>query len=94
MGKLLLLGKYIFLIFSSDFFENRKHIHVTFSHKGFKKSCKFWLEPKIELDENKKGDFSNKELKEIEKLIIKYKKQLLEQLEKFYNGKKIKSIKI
>ncbi|OQX99440.1 MAG: hypothetical protein B6I24_02620 [Bacteroidetes bacterium 4572_128] len=48
----------------------------------------------MELDENKKGDFSNKELKEIEKLIIKYKKQLLEQLEKFYNGKKIKSIKI
>jgi len=90
----LILSKYIFLIFSSDFFENRKHIHVTYSHKGFKNSCKFWLEPDIELDTNKTGDFSKKELAEIENLVNTHKELLFEQLNKFHNGETVKSIKL
>lgn len=65
MGKLLILTKYIFLIYGSDIHEERRHIHVTYARRGYKKSCKFWLEPKIQLDENKHGEFSNKELGEI-----------------------------
>ena len=37
------------------------------NYRGYKKSCKFRLEPKVELDEEKKGDFSGRDLTEIEK---------------------------
>ena len=93
MGKLLILAKYIFLVYGNDIYETRKHIHVTFSYKGFKRACKFWLEPKIELDIKKKGDFSERELNEIKKVIIENKDILLKQLELFYANKSIKAIR-
>ena len=93
MGKILILSKYIFLIYSVDIYELRKHIHVTYNVAGYKKSCKFWLEPKIELDENKKGTFSEIELREIGKLIEDNKEIILQQLNLFYTGKSVKSIR-
>ena len=72
----MILEKYIFLIYSTDIHEPRKHIHVTYAHRGYKRACKFWLEPNIELDEKKKGDFSNVEHNEIEKLIHENKETL------------------
>jgi hypothetical protein len=94
MGKLLILAKYIFLIYSEDIYEARKHIHVTYSHKGYKKSCKFWLEPQIEMDEKKVGDFSDIELNEIKMLILKHKEIILQQLQLFYNNKSVKAIRL
>jgi hypothetical protein len=41
MGKILILTKYVFLIYSVDITELRKHIHVTYNAAGYKKSCKF-----------------------------------------------------
>ena len=93
MGKLLILAKYVFLVFGTDIFENRKHIHVTYNQRGFKKACKFWLEPTIQLDESKKGDFSSRELLEIEKLINENKEILMSQLQLFYNRKAVKAIR-
>lgn len=93
MGKLLILAKYIFLIYGSDIYETRRHIHVTYNQRGFKRACKFWLEPEIMLDENKKGDFSSKELTEIEKLILDNKEVLLEQLAIFYRHEKVTAIR-
>ena len=93
MGKLLILTRYIFLIYSVNINESRKHIHVTFNRKGYKKSCKFWLEPEAILDENKKGEFSVKELKEIKELVIENKLVLLAQLELFYTNHLVKAIK-
>ena len=94
MGKLLILAKYIFLIYGSDIHETRRHIHVTHARRGYKKSCKFWLEPDIEPDEKKKGEFTSKELREIEKLIHQHKDMLLEQLDKFYQGKPVTAIRL
>ncbi len=94
MGKLLILSRYIFLIYGSDINEIRRHIHCTYAHKGFKRSCKFWLEPVIELDENKMGDFSEKDLNEIKQLIIQNKETILEQLERFYNNEPVKAIRL
>ena len=93
MGKILVLLRYVFLIYSVDIAETRRHIHVTHNVAGYKKSCKFWLEPETMLDENKKGDFTETELKEIRKLIEENKKLILQQLELFYQGKLVKSIK-
>ena len=94
MGKLLILTKYVFLIYASDIYESRRHIHVTFSRKGFKRSCKFWLEPEIELDENKRGDFNERELREIFKLIQTHKVTLMNQLTLFYQNKEVKAIRL
>ncbi len=93
MGKLLILARYIFLIYIVDINESRKHIHVTFNRKGYKKSCKFWLEPEVCLDENKKGEFSGKELNEIKELIVENKSVLMSQLELFYSNHLVKAIK-
>jgi len=94
MGKLLILARYIFLIYGTDITEKRKHIHCTYAYKGFKRSCKFWLEPEIELDENKSGDFTQKELNEIQDLILQNKELLLTQLALFYSGKQVKAIRL
>ena len=93
MGKLLILANYIFLIYGTDIYERRKHVHVTHNHRGFKKSCKFWLEPIIEIDNNKTGDFTQKELLEIEKLIKENEKILLSQLSLFYSNQPLKAIR-
>ena len=93
MGKILILSKYVFLVYSIDIKELRKHIHVTYNVAGYKKSCKFWLEPKIELDENKKGIFTEIELREIQKLVQENKYVILQQLNLFYAGRPIKSIR-
>ena len=94
MGKLLILARYIFLIYGSDINEQRRHIHCTYAYKGFKRSCKFWLEPEIELDENKFGIFTQKELNEIKNLIVENEQLLLAQLEHFYNGEPVKAIRL
>jgi len=69
-------------------------MHVTYNVAGHKKSCKFSLEPNVELDENKKGSFSIIELREIEKLIENNKEIILQQLNLFYAGNAVKSIRI
>jgi len=94
MGKLLILTNYIFLIYASDIYESRRHIHVTYAHKGFKRSCKFWLEPEIELDDNKRGDFSERELRGISKLILTHKVTLMNQLTLFYQNEEVKAIRL
>lgn len=93
MGKLLILTKYIFLIYGSDILEARRHVHVTYNHRGYKKSCKFWLEPKIELDGGKQGDFTDRELTEIEKLIGENLEVLKNQLDTFYRHERVIAIR-
>lgn len=93
MGKLLILGKYIFLIYGIDIHEKRKHIHVTYAQRGHKISCKFWLEPEVELDGSKTGVFTHTELNEIRKLIIENKEVILAQLDLFYQEKTVKAIR-
>ena len=79
-------------VFSSDINEKRKHIHVRDKRGRITNLCKFWLEPRIELEYH--HGFNKTEINEIEKLIKENKKIIIEQLVKFYAGKKIKSISI
>ena len=71
MPKLLIIKNIVFLIFSVDFREERKHIH--FVKKAVRKfnPAKIWLEPNIEISE--KGDFNDVEINKIIKLVIEYK---------------------
>jgi hypothetical protein len=93
VGKLLILSNYIFLIYGTDIFEQRRHVHVTYAHRGYKKACKFWLEPEVALDLNKKGDFGPAEINEIRKLVIEHKDLILQQLNLFYNGQPVTAIR-
>jgi hypothetical protein len=71
----------------------KKHIHVTYNHRGFKKACKFWLEPEIELDNHKVGDFKSHELNEIRDLIISNKDILMKHLDLFYANQQVRAIR-
>lgn len=92
MGKLLIFEKFIFFVFSIDISEKRRHIHVRDKTGRINKLCKFWIEPDIKLANSVK--FTSKELLEIEKLIILNINLINKQLDKFYAGKKVKSIEL
>ena len=51
---------WIFTIFGTDIFENRKHVHV--GRKGTEKLSKIWLEPVVEMA--KAGELSISEQRE------------------------------
>ncbi len=92
MPKLLIFKNLVFLIYSIDLAENRKHIHIE-SRKGrFRRTAKFWLEPEIRLVEA--GNFSKEEIRKIKKLIEQHKDLLIKQIDAFAKGEKIKTIKI
>lgn len=90
MGKLLIVLKYVFFLFSSDINEKRKHIHVRDRKGKISNLCKYWLEPEISLAYNK--GFTNKEIKEIESLIVEHKTIINKQVKLFRAEKTVKSI--
>ena len=94
MGKILILAKYIFLIYSADIYEKRRH-NIYIAHtliEDINHPVNFG-EPIIEVDPNKKGDFSNKELNEIGKLIEENTDIINHQLNRFYRNKTVKAIR-
>jgi hypothetical protein len=82
----------VVFVFSSDINEKRKHIHVRDKRGRITNLCKFWLEPRIELDYS--NGFNKAEINKIGKLIKENRKIIIEQLEKFYAGKKVKSVSL
>ena len=91
MPKLLIYRAiWIFTIFGTDIFENRKHIHV--GRKGTEKLCKIWLEPDVEL--SKSGELSTSEQREVLQITELYKEELIRQWEQFLTGQKIEILKI
>lgn len=90
MGKLIVFLKYVFFVFSSDVNESRRHVHATDKKRDLERICKFWIEPKIELEYN--IGFSSKEIKEIEKMLRVNLSDVKSQLDLFYHYKKVKAI--
>ena len=89
--KLLIIQKFIFLLFSVDINENRRHIHVEIRKGHKRKLAKFWLVPKVEMFD--KGNLTDKEIKEAEKLIHENYELLIMQIERFFKGEIITTIK-
>lgn len=92
MPKLLIIKKYIFIIYSADLSEKRKHIHVEARKGRFRRSAKFWLEPEIKSVDT--GDFNEKEINELMKIIKENEFILINQINRFLSGKKIKTVKL
>lgn len=91
MPKILIWKNIVFLIFSVDIRESRRHIHVVKKSVNKFYPAKFWLEPTIEIAE--KGDFTNKEINKIHDLIVNFETDLHNQLTLFYKGEPVKAIK-
>lgn len=92
MPKILIFRNFIFIIFSADKNERRIHVHIAKKSVREFAPAKFWLEPVIEL--TKRGDFTVKELNDIEKIIHRFEKEIRIQLKKFHAGENVKAIKI
>ena len=91
MPKLLIYqAVWIFTIFGTDIFENRKHVHV--GRKGTEKLCKIWLEPTVEIA--KPGELSLSEQREVLAITESYKNSLLQQWNQFMTGQKIDILRI
>jgi len=81
---------WIFLFFGTDVYENRAHVHV--GKKATQRYCKIWLKPEIEIAKN--GSLTTAELTEALTITKEHHEQLLEQWEKFTDGKRMKIITI
>lgn len=64
---------FVFKIYSNE--EERKHVHVIKAEN----EAKFWLEPNITLANN--YGFSDKEIKNITKIVLKYGNEFKRQFE-------------
>ena len=62
MPKILIFNAiWIFVIYPTDMYENRKHVHV--GQKDSFDLCKIWLEPSVEIA--KPGELTLKQQKEV-----------------------------
>ncbi len=93
MPKLLIYKDiFIFLIFAVNIHESRRHVHVAKKSVRNFYPAKIWLEPEVEI--SKQGDFKKNELKEILEIAVRYKNDLLNQIERFFNNEEIEVIRI
>lgn len=79
-----------FLFWSTDFYENRAHVHV--GKRSTDRLCKIWLEPIVEVED--KGDLTDAQVKEVVNIASQYRERLLRQWELFKQGKPLRIIKI
>ena len=70
----------MFFIWMQDLTENRRHVHVMKNAGRIFNAAKIWLEPDIEVA--RKGDFSEKEMKEILALVEENRTELLKKINK------------
>ena len=70
----------MFFIWMQDLMENRRHVHVIKNTGRNFNAAKIWIEPMVEVA--RKGDFSEKEIKEILTIIQENKLLLLSKIDK------------
>jgi len=92
MSKIIIILGYVFLVYDGDIIEKRKHIHVENKKGRFRTTAKFWLEPEVELAS--KGNFTDKEINLIAKLIKEHRDLIINQIEKFFKGDTIEIINL
>jgi hypothetical protein len=92
LGKIIVFSKYIVFVFSSDINEKRKHVHVRDKAGKLNSICKFWIEPRVKMEYN--YGFKEVEVNEIQGLLSDNLTDIKKQLDKFYAGKKVKSINL
>ena len=87
---LIFMDIWIFIIYPTDMYENRMHVHV--GKKSMQELCKIWLEPKIEIA--KTGELTLKQQNEVLEIAKNYQTELIKQWNNFVNGFPIQIIKV
>jgi len=80
MPKLLIMKSFVFFIWMQDLMESRRHVHVIKNTGRNFNAAKIWIEPTI--DVARRGDFSEKEMKEILNIVQENKMLLLSKIDK------------
>ena len=91
MGKLLIFAKYYFFIWAGEDPNERLHVHIYRTNSKNVKGAKFWLDDLSLFD---RGDFTDRELNQIEKDLGKHLALVKSQVKKVLSGEKVKAIKI
>jgi hypothetical protein len=81
---------WLFVIYDTDMYENRMHVHV--GKKGTENLCKIWLEPELSIAEP--GSLTIRQQNEVIKIVKEYQNDLILQWKRFTSGKKVKAIKV
>jgi len=81
---------WLFVIYDTDMFERRMHVHV--GKKGTKNLCKIWLEPELSIADP--GQLTIRQQNEVLRIAREYKNELILQWQRFTSGEKIKAIKV
>jgi len=87
---LIFMDIWIFIIYPTDMYENRMHVHV--GKKSMQDLCKIWLEPTVEIA--KAGELTQKQQIEVLEITKTYHKELVKQWNNFIQGKPIQIIKV
>ena len=79
-----------FLIWNTDFNENRPHVHM--GKRGTERLCKIWLEPAVEVAQQ--GDLTDAQTKEVLTIVSDYREILIHQWTLFKQGKRVRMITV
>lgn len=90
MPKILLFKNLVFFFYAYDLTE-RLHLHIVNSRSERSRSAKIWLDT-LEIFEE--GSLTKKELKICQKLIEENINEILEQINRFAQGKKVEIINL
>jgi hypothetical protein len=91
MPKIAIFNAFTFYIYIYDVLNEPAHLHITKNKKGYNNSAKIWIES---LKFAESGDFSEKELNLLQKLVESNQQKLLNAFEKVKRGEKIKTIQL
>jgi len=81
---------WLFVIYDTDMFESRMHVHV--GKKGTENLCKIWLEPELSIADP--GQLTIRQQNEVLRIAREYQNELILQWHRFTSGEKVKAIKV
>ena len=91
MGKLVILAKWYFFLWAGEDPTERQHVHIFRTNSNNTRGAKFWLD---DLSLFERGDFSEKEIKQIKGDLTKHVDLIREQVARSLTGDRVKAIRI
>ncbi len=91
MGKLIIFAKYYFFVWAGEDPNERLHVHVFRTNSKNAIGAKYWLD---DFSLFERGDFTERELRQIERDLQMYAEQTRLLAKQVQEGKKVKAIRV
>ena len=91
MGKLVIFAKYYFFVWAGENPNERLHVHIFRTNSKNVLGAKYWLD---DLSLFERGDFSDRELRQIENDLQMYANETRLLAKQVQDGKKVKAIRV